>query len=33
MVEKFHTELDEVKKDTLAMARFGRSMLKDAVDG
>jgi phosphate transport system protein len=32
MVEKFHTELDEVKKDTLAMARFGRSMLKDAVD-
>jgi phosphate transport system protein len=32
MAEKFHTELKNVKKDTVAMARFGRSMLKDAVD-
>jgi phosphate transport system protein len=32
MSEKFHTELNAVKKDTLAMADLGRSMLKDAVD-
>jgi phosphate transport system protein len=32
MSEKFHTELEGVKKDTVAMALFGRSMLKDAVD-
>ena len=32
MAEKFHAELEMVKKDTVAMARFGRSMLKDAVD-
>jgi phosphate transport system protein len=32
MSEKFHTELETLKKDTLAMALFGRSMLKDAVD-
>jgi phosphate transport system protein len=32
MSEKFHTELKELKKDTVAMALFGRSMLKDAVD-
>ncbi len=32
MSEKFHTELKEVKKDTVAMALLGRSMLKDAVD-
>jgi phosphate transport system protein len=32
MSEKFHTELKELKKDTLAMALLGRSMLKDAVD-
>jgi len=32
MSEKFHTELVTLKKDTLAMALFGRSMLKDAVD-
>jgi phosphate transport system protein len=32
MAEKFHTELEAVKKDTVAMAKFGRSMLRDAVD-
>jgi phosphate transport system protein len=32
MAEKFHTELKSVKKDTVAMALFGRSMLRDAVD-
>ncbi len=32
MAEKFHTELKNVKKDTLAMAHLGQSMLKDAVD-
>jgi len=32
MAEKFHTELENVKKDTVAMAKFGRSMLRDAVD-
>jgi phosphate transport system protein len=32
MSEKFHTELEALKKDTLAMALFGRSMLKDAID-
>jgi phosphate transport system protein len=32
MAEKFHSELEIVKKDTVAMAEFGRSMLRDAVD-
>jgi phosphate transport system protein len=32
MAEKFHTELEELRNDTVAMARFGRSMLKDAAD-
>jgi phosphate transport system protein len=32
MAEKFHAELDELRKDTAAMAQFGRSMLRDAVD-
>ena len=32
MAEKFHTELTELRKNTVAMAQFGRSMLKDAVD-
>ena len=32
MSEKFHMELEALKKDTMAMAFFGRSMLKDAVD-
>ena len=32
MAEKFHTELKTVKKETLAMAQLGRSMLKDSVD-
>ncbi len=32
MAEKFHTELKNLKKDTVAMAQLGRSMLKDAVD-
>jgi phosphate transport system protein len=32
MAEKLHTELRSVKKETLEMARLGRSMLRDAVD-
>jgi phosphate transport system protein len=32
MAEKFHTELKALKKDTVAMALLGRSMLRDAVD-
>jgi len=32
MAEKFHTELENVKKDTVTMALLGRSMLRDAVD-
>lgn len=32
MAEKFHTELKNLKKETLAMAHLGRSMLRDAVD-
>jgi phosphate transport system protein len=32
MTERFHTELKNLKKDTVAMAQFGRSMLRDAVD-
>jgi phosphate transport system protein len=32
MAEKFHTELKSIKKDTVAMALFGRTMLRDAVD-
>jgi len=33
MAEKFHTELDKLKGETVEMAHFGRSMLRDAVDG
>lgn len=32
MAEKFHMELENVRKDTVAMARFGRTMLHDATD-
>ena len=32
MAEKFHSELKNVKKDTVTMALLGRSMLRDAVD-
>ena len=32
MAEKFHTELEKVRKDTVTMALLGRSMLRDAVD-
>jgi phosphate transport system protein len=32
MAEKFHTELGKVKKETMAMAHLGRSMLRDAVN-
>jgi phosphate transport system protein len=32
MAEKFHSELKKLRKDTVAMAQFGRSMLKDASD-
>ena len=32
MAEKFHTELKTLKKETVAMAHLGRSMLRDAVD-
>jgi len=32
MAEKFHSELKAVKKETVAMAQFGRAMLRDAVD-
>jgi phosphate transport system protein len=32
MTEKFHTELKALKKDTVAMALLGRSMLREAVD-
>jgi phosphate transport system protein len=32
MAEKFHTELKSLKKDTVAMAVLGRSMLRNAVD-
>ncbi|HSA37782.1 MAG TPA: phosphate signaling complex protein PhoU [Methanoregula sp.] len=32
MAEKFHTELKHLRKETVAMAQFGRSMLKDSVD-
>ncbi len=32
MAEKFHTELENVRLETVAMARFGRTMLRDAVD-
>jgi len=32
MAEKFHTEVKTLKKDTVAMAHLGRSMLRDAVD-
>ncbi|MDD1693830.1 MAG: phosphate signaling complex protein PhoU [Methanoregula sp.] len=33
MAEKFHTELDNLKRETVEMAHFGRAMLRDAVDG
>jgi phosphate transport system protein len=32
MAEKFHAELENVKKDTVTMALLGRSMLREAVD-
>jgi len=32
MAEKFHTELKNLKTETLEMAHFGRSMLRSAVD-
>jgi phosphate transport system protein len=32
MAEKFHTDLKALKKDTVAMAVLGRTMLRDAVD-
>ncbi|MCK9579253.1 MAG: phosphate signaling complex protein PhoU [Methanoregula sp.] len=32
MAEKFHTELKNLKKDTVAMAHFARDMLRTAVD-
>jgi phosphate transport system protein len=32
MAEKFHTELNTLKKETVQMARFGRTMLRTAVD-
>ncbi|MDD1695243.1 MAG: phosphate signaling complex protein PhoU [Methanoregula sp.] len=31
MAEKFHTELSELRQDTLAMARFSRNMLHDSI--
>ena len=32
MAEKFHAELKNLKKDTVAMAHLGRAMLRTAVD-
>ncbi len=32
MAEKFHTELENLRQDTLAMAHLGRDMLRAAVD-
>jgi len=32
MAEKFHTELKTAKKETVAMALFGREMLRSAID-
>lgn len=32
MAEKFHTELKNTKKETVAMARYARDMLRAAVD-
>lgn len=32
MAEKFHVELENVRKETVAMACFGRTMLRDATD-
>jgi phosphate transport system protein len=32
MAEKFHTELNNTKKETVAMAHFAREMLRSAVD-
>jgi len=32
MAEKFHTELQNLRQDTLAMAHLGRDMLRSAVD-
>jgi len=31
MVEKFHTELDELKEDVLKMGKHARDMLKESV--
>jgi phosphate transport system protein len=32
MAEKFHTDLKNLKNDTVTMARFGRGMLRSSVD-
>ena len=32
MAEKFHTDLKTLKKETVAMAHLGRTMLRDSVD-
>lgn len=32
MAEKFHTELDRLKQDTIALTQFARQMLSDAVN-
>ena len=32
MAEKFHTELDRLKQDTIELAQLARKMLSDAVD-
>jgi phosphate transport system protein len=32
MAEKFHLELDNLRKETVVMAKFGRDMLSSAVD-
>ena len=32
MAEKFHTELQNLRQDTLGMAHLGRDMLRTAVD-
>jgi len=31
MAEKFHTDLEQLRKETLAMARFARNMLSDSL--
>ena len=32
MAEKFHTELDKLKQDTIELVHLARQMLSDAVD-